>query len=139
MGDTPTNGVYGTYRVFTENRLQPGRWAMGYTGRHRTHAHRKACPLHSLDQEPFCIREEGRLWEAGGPAVCPLWEAPEGWEQGVHRGRRGWALSSWPALSKSWLNGLCGSPVSHKEVEVHTGIHNGIDDFQLLLDTSKFL
>lgn len=29
-----------------------------------------------LDQEPLCIGEEGRLREAGGPTVGPLWEAP---------------------------------------------------------------
>lgn len=41
MGGTRPWG-YGTYGVFTENRLQPGRWATGCTGRYRTHAHKKA-------------------------------------------------------------------------------------------------
>lgn len=47
------------------------------------------CPPHSLDQKPLSIRKEGRLRKAGGPAVGPLWEAPErqGWQQGIHRGR----------------------------------------------------
>lgn len=31
---------YGTYRVFTENLLQPGRWAVGWM--HRTHTQKKA-------------------------------------------------------------------------------------------------
>ena len=39
MGGTHPWG-YGTYRVFTENLLQPGRWAVGWM--HRTHAQKKA-------------------------------------------------------------------------------------------------
>lgn len=87
MGGTHPWG-YGTYRVFTENLLQPGRWAVGWM--HRTHAQKKAGLARlSLDQKPLSIRKEGRLREAGGPAVGPLWEAPErqGWQQGIHRGR----------------------------------------------------
>lgn len=38
-GRHPSMG-YGTYWVFTENCLQPGRWAMGWM--HRTHAQKKA-------------------------------------------------------------------------------------------------
>lgn len=82
---------YGTYGVFTENCLQPGRWAVRCTGRHRTHAEEGwPCLSYRLDQEPLSIRKKGRLREARGPAVCPWWEAPEGqgWQQGVHRGRR---------------------------------------------------
>lgn len=39
MGGTHPWG-YGTYGVFTENHLQPSRWAMGWM--HRTHVHEKA-------------------------------------------------------------------------------------------------
>lgn len=87
--EVPAHGVMAHVGVFTENCLRSGRWGERWVGRYRTHAHREAglaLPGLGLDQKPLCIRQEGRLWEARGPAGGPLWEAPQGqgWQQGLH-------------------------------------------------------
>lgn len=79
-----THRVMARVGVFVVNCLQPGGAAAvdGVDGRHQTWA-QGGCPSpRPLDQEPFRVgeevREEGGVWEAGGPAVCPLLrEAPQ--------------------------------------------------------------
>lgn len=83
----------GLWHMWGFHRGPPAARQVGCGMMHRqaqdTRIRRLALPIHRLDQEPLSIRKKGRLREARGPAVCPLWEAPEGqgWQQGVHRGR----------------------------------------------------
>lgn len=83
----------GLWHIWGFHREPPAARQVGH-GMHRQVQDTRAeegwpCPPLGLDQEPLSIRKEGRLWEAGRPAACPLWEAHErqGWQQGVHRGR----------------------------------------------------